>query len=382
MGADDIVVDTLETGVIRTMNPAEPVAVPGGPVELEPLFRVGTVDGPEVTRFSTISDLEADADGRLYVLDRQAAELRIFEADGEPVGRFGGPGEGPGEFMAPNGIRWLTPGGSLVIIDQSGGRYSIMTSEGDFVRSVRRDLGYFGWVFEGGVADGRVSEVGPVRLDSEGGAVTAAIVSIELRDPEGTAARDTLHIPPTDVTPADESETFSIRTDQGGMTMAVPFSARAIRRFAPDGTLWQGHGSALTLHNLTLEGEVLREIHGSLEAHPVAQEELDEWLDGDGVARFRELGGDLDLDRIPSVKPHFDRIFVADDGYIWLSVPVAPEDSRLLAFDPDGRFAGDFHLPGIRRHGNLGPVIRGDRLFLPALDDFDVEGVEVFRIVR
>lgn len=65
-------------------------------------------DDPEV--FGMIADVELDGLGNVYVLDRQAAQVRIFDFQGNFVGAIGKPGTGPEEFRDPNALELLSDG--------------------------------------------------------------------------------------------------------------------------------------------------------------------------------------------------------------------------------------------------------------------------------
>jgi hypothetical protein len=142
-------IETLPNGAVRVTNPAEGIWEVDAGWRLVPELVLGTVDGPEQTVFASVSGIEVDDSGRIYVLDRQANELRIFLADGTHVRSVGRSGAGPGEYAAANGLRWISQD-TLVLVDQRGNRYSILTSEGEYVRSVPRALGFYGWSFNGG----------------------------------------------------------------------------------------------------------------------------------------------------------------------------------------------------------------------------------------
>jgi hypothetical protein len=69
-------------------------------------LRIGATDGPEA--LSRVSDLTVSSDGStLYVGQQQEHTIRIFDAvTGEPRGRIGRHGEGPGEFRYVSFIGW------------------------------------------------------------------------------------------------------------------------------------------------------------------------------------------------------------------------------------------------------------------------------------
>lgn len=89
----------------------------------------GSADDPQV--FGRIADVEIDRDGRVYVLDRQFREVRIFDFAGEFVDAFGRPGAGPNEFRDPTGLELLDNGrvavsdrgAELKIFAPTGGQY-------------------------------------------------------------------------------------------------------------------------------------------------------------------------------------------------------------------------------------------------------------------
>lgn len=89
----------------------------------------GSVDDPQV--FGRIADVEVGDDGRVYVLDRQYREVRIFDFAGQFVGSFGQGGPGPNEFRDPSGLELLANdrvavsdrGAELKIFAPDGGQY-------------------------------------------------------------------------------------------------------------------------------------------------------------------------------------------------------------------------------------------------------------------
>lgn len=63
-------------------------------------------EGPEL--FGEISDARVDEEGRLVVLDKQAATVRVFGPDGTYLHGFGREGEGPLEMLQPRGLEILS----------------------------------------------------------------------------------------------------------------------------------------------------------------------------------------------------------------------------------------------------------------------------------
>ena len=128
--------------LIRTAAPAPVIdAAPGDPPQrgaavvaalLDPDTRstVGTLDEPAVLQFGSVRGAARDRWGKLFVLDGQASELRVFDGlqeSGRPGGAIrvvGGEGEGPGQFQAPVALS-ISAEDSAVAVFESNGRVSL-----------------------------------------------------------------------------------------------------------------------------------------------------------------------------------------------------------------------------------------------------------------
>lgn len=60
-------------------------------------LRIGSLDN-EATAFGQIGAVRIGPQGRIYIAEPRAWQLRVFDADGRPVARMGRRGRGPGEF--------------------------------------------------------------------------------------------------------------------------------------------------------------------------------------------------------------------------------------------------------------------------------------------
>jgi hypothetical protein len=265
-------VETLPSGGVRVTNPAAGIWTEQSAWRLVPELRLGIEEGDGAELFASIAGLEAGADGRIYVLDRQANELRIFGADGRHVRTVGRSGAGPGEYSSANGLLWLAED-SLIVVDQRGNRYSVLDGNGEFVRSVPRGLGFFAWAFTGGQHDGVVYEFSfvsdPDARDPAAWEASArpVFLATDLRRGPGQRAAadedgglsaagaagppmtglhtDTLRLPALS---GPVFESFSVRDARGaGMSMAVPYAPRPVYQLDPNGTVWFGRGHEFRL---------------------------------------------------------------------------------------------------------------------------------------
>jgi hypothetical protein len=366
-------VETLPGGVVRITNGEQGLWRAGEEWRLVPELNIGRLDGEGADVFNSISGLVVDGDGRIYVLDRQASELRIFDATGAHVRTVGRSGEGPGEYSAANGLEWLAPD-TLIVADARGNRYTVLSRDGDFVRTMQRPLNFFGWITNGGVHDRRFIEVGTVYRSADD--YTPAFFVMHVGD--AITGSDTL---PSPFPGPGQSRypSLSVQTDRGGMSMSTPFAPAPVWHLNDDGSIWYGYSDDYRLLHLTLEGDTLREVLAPAAPLPVLSSELDDWESTDGVQRFREMGGRIDRSALPRTKPVFRAVTTDQYGNLWVEVLDADGLTEFDIFDADGRRLGRL-ATGIRRVQWVKPRLRNDRLYLVATDDLGVERVLAFRV--
>jgi hypothetical protein len=102
----------------------------------EPVLTIGQLDGPEEYSFGLISDVEVDARGQVYVLDRQAQQAMAYGSDGRFRFRVGGPGEGPGEFSNATVQVRVGPRDSILVLDGWQMRLTVFDPNGTPTRTL------------------------------------------------------------------------------------------------------------------------------------------------------------------------------------------------------------------------------------------------------
>jgi len=135
------VVDTLASGAVRVRNSGRPAVAPW---HLAEDLRIGSVDSDGPDQFGHVRDVTADALGRIYVLDSQAKEVRVFEPNGRHLRTIGREGEGPGELAHPIRLEW-GPEGALWIVDFGNRRYEVFDTTGTRLTSRPMLAGSFGF---------------------------------------------------------------------------------------------------------------------------------------------------------------------------------------------------------------------------------------------
>ena len=101
-------------GVLHVRNPASGM-LPAETIGVEELWRIGGHSEADEEFFGVISDIIIDEANRVYLLDLQLSEVRVFDETGAYVTTMGREGEGPGEFRRPINMHFFPDGGLGVI---------------------------------------------------------------------------------------------------------------------------------------------------------------------------------------------------------------------------------------------------------------------------
>jgi hypothetical protein len=368
-------VDTLESGVVLVHSEAVGLWGPGEAWTAVEETRIGSANAadPNVL-FADIWDVTLDGLGRIYVLDRQPNEVRVFSPSGAYVCTLGREGGGPGEFRNPIGLAW-GPEGNLWVVDVGNGRYSVFDSAGRYLDSYPRRIGAWGYPWGGGFDDaGRLYEPSLVR-DAVAGEARSVYIAHDVS--EGLVAADTFDLPDYDAS----SWSYTFQIQGGATTVQIPFAPRLRWRFDGSGGIWFGVSDAYRLYHRTLDGDTTLIVEREYE--PIPMEEADREAVRE---RFPELGeqqANAIVARMPEVKPAFETFVVDDLGYLWVKQTSASQEDRPYreapfdVLDPEGRYLGAVRVDvGVYPP----PRIIGNRLVGVVTDEFDTPYVVVHRI--
>lgn len=359
-------VDTLANGVVRVRSPVTPVWDTMSAWRLDEELRIGSAqsEGPDL--FGYVAGLAVDADRRIWVLDRQARELRLFGPDGNHLRTVGREGEGPGEFRDPIGVA-IAPDGRVWVVDPGNARYSIHEPEGDFVETRRRPVGGYSVPWRGGFDDGGgLWERSVARVGDDLRSVVLALDS-ELEP------SDTVVIPE-----ARDRQVFELSTDGGFISAGVPFTPPLLAERAPDGAVWLAEAGQYRFHR-TVGGDTVRVVERDFEPVPVTDQDRREALEN--LEWFVRQGGRIDPSRIPDVQPIVRSFSVDPAGRLWVLVtePEAADDYPHDVFDPDGRYLGRVRSPF---PFGAGTVFRNDEIYGVGTDELGVQQVVRVRLRR
>lgn len=299
-----------EDGVIVVKNPKEPI-YKREVFNLEEELSIGEAEGREEYMFSQIFGIAIDEEERIYVVDYDEANVKIFDATGEHIKTFGEQGQGPGELIKPSTIS-ITYKGEIMLEDSMPTRINFFTLDGEFIKSFpSKDISY----------------MPRSRMDSNGNIMRQAFFLM-------------------DENPRHEIMKLDSELNHIHTVVSIPFDfvmGKPINPFAP--SLWWditkddqiifGYSKDYELKIANSEGKVFKKI--TREYDPI---EIDE----ETKKKFEEVY----TKTMPQVKltfpkyfPPFQHFFLDDEGRIYVRTFEKQENSELNyyeVFDEEGRY--------------------------------------------
>lgn len=369
-------IDTTAAGTVVVTNPATPLAPESGPWRLTEEIRIGSMMGEGPETLGRVGDLLADAEGRIYVLETQAQEIRVFDADGRFLHTIGHEGEGPGELKQAAAMGW-GPGGELKVADMGNARISVFNRDGEFLTSQPQPGGFqmFPWpgAFE---ADGGVITPIPRMVDGE---FQAALVRYDA------------FAQPVDTFPMPryqgKENVFELASEGGGGIIAsVPYSPALTWYVDPAGYFWIAPNTAeYRIHKVSFAGDTLLTIYKPHETFGVTSSEIDSATAS--MKWFTDQGGRVDRSKFPDHKPALSRLFVTEDGRLVVR-PITGEFGSgwsapatvLDVFDPSGRYVARLPLPPGMQATSPQPLFTEGFVYAVVEDDLEVPYVVRYRI--
>jgi 6-bladed beta-propeller len=367
-GPQPFTVDTLTSGRIVIENDGTGVWDETTAWTLEETMRLGTVDAGGPEQFSEIYWIDEDDQGRVYILDNQAQEIRVFDVDGTYSHTIGRRGEGPGEFTRAAGMNWA-PDGRLWVYDTQ--RFSVFEREGAFVDSWPRQTRgvIFPW-YGGFVPDRQFIDWG---LDRERSADR----------PNETTGLTTLY--PIEFTPPDAYDTLPPIEFQAFMAgpgrMASGMNKGVMLAQMNDGYIWFTHTDEYRLMKRTMDGDTL-----VVATHPSVPSEIPLSEIDSLISFYKEMGSPRDYDPADFVRERrlITRLITDQAGhlYVFPQEDGVPEGTALDVFEDTGVYLGRITLPEKVNILSPRPTVTRNNFYAVVLDEFDVPFVVRWRIVR
>lgn len=343
----------------------------------KPELRIGSVDGEDASAFGRVTGLAVDDDGRIYVADFQAHEIRAFGPDGTHLYSFAREGRGPGEVrepcclaFAPDGLLWArdTGNGRFVSFEvtETGATFSSShrtahSAAGRHVTTVFDESGRL--VDVGEAEDPSLGELrGTLFFLRPGGEVERRVFEPEPANPD-----ELIHEVPIQVGEITFRRYFY-----------PPFGPRHRVAFGPGGVHADVVTSRYEVRWFDDEGSLMRTVQRPEKSGPrltAAQRSIaDSMLAMDAQVANEAMPFDVP-DRHPPVRGiHFDA-----QGRLWVRTTALPGEPSLVdVFDHEGALAEQIVLPPDLDLTYA--VLRPDRVVAIGRDEFGVEYVVVLRV--
>ncbi|WP_419942980.1 6-bladed beta-propeller [Candidatus Palauibacter sp.] len=318
---------------------------------------IGVIEGEPEYLFEDIGGLTRDADGRIYVGDSGAREVRVYGPDGRYLFQVSGPGEGPGEFSRgtcgilfdPDGHLWVNAWDSYKVFD-------VLEDRANYVREVpppdeRRQV-----MAEGNrpiaTAGGTIC-VNPMFAGPTGLTLATDSVSVGERDEllhhrqhaiiESSGAVGTrITLLERDLGATNWPVAVWRHPDHGRREMGVqpPFASRNIWVHTPDARSAHLYTREYLVQLFTEEGDVWREIRRDIPGPLITEAEARRERERLEAMRraFRDMLIDFPSIEMPERKPPVGDMWYDEDGRLWVRLAWAEADEVLRAhvYDPDG----------------------------------------------
>lgn len=377
-------------GIRIVTNPDAGMWVPETRWALAEELRIGVESGRPELQFGSIMGLDVDDEGRIYVLDGQAAQIRVFAADGEFERAFGRSGAGPGELSQAAAGAFVTHDGGLLVPDLQNARITRFSSEGEPAGSTPLDLAGgipLAWAVSGDrvlFQQSRLMSI-PGQPPIEGGPRDFILA----RDAEGAVADTIAELA------SGESFTFQ---GAGGMPQIRIFAPEPLWAVTTDGRVVVGMNSEYSLEIRDATGELHTILRRDSQRRPVSQSERDGMRRGmrrawEGAGMPPEMAGQLEQAvQFEETWPALAALVGGPRGSLWVQrvdpdVAMSEEafgDLQNLqfgspawdVFDAEGRYLGVVETPeGVTPRRFIGTQMYGVHV-----DDLGVQRVVRYRI--
>jgi hypothetical protein len=364
-----VVYDTLD-GVVHVVSGARGDWHRGGSWNVDrDGVTIGLVDGPEEYTFGQVAALVIGQDGRIYVGDAQANEVRVFSADGAFVDRFGRAGEGPGEFRNISGLSRAPEG--IAVLDGRLARVTVFRPDGSVARSFRLERPYM-----------RMEHRALMRFDRQGRFYDRTALAMQpMVDDAGIVVYHSGGSP-VDTVRVAVIEQDHLVVERNGlpiMSFARPFAPQPSMAVGPDGRIYFARGDDYRITVRAPGGDTLHVIRRRVQPRPVPTQEREAALTL-VRERFHESGAQpparIDL---PDTKPVIADLVVDDPGNLWVLTHGDPDWSHFewAIHEPGGRYLGAVAMPRMRvMH------IGADRVAGVTTDELGVQRVVVLKITK
>jgi len=317
-------------GVTVVKNPKEPIY--GEDVfSLEEELSIEEVEGREEYIFSIIHSIAVDDRERIFVLDIQEANMKVFDRDGNYIRKIGTKGQGPGEMIRPWSV-FITNQNEIIIHDRAKRRMIYYSSDGNQIKSVSLSK-----VF-----------IRSISLDSKGN----FIADIHIRKPK----EQLLELCKFDSDFNNLRSYVSYPDPWSGQTTINPFVPYLCWAVDKNDNIIYGYTDKYEFYVLNPEGNLIRKIIRKYTPLKISRDEKKMLIEQPKNIPFKS--------DIPKYYPPYYQFMLDDEGRIFVQTYEQPEVGMGFyydVFDPEGRYIANIFLKSYPRAWKKGKLYTIER---------------------
>lgn len=378
---------TDSAGVAIVKNPETGMWRGSSRWRVEETLRIGTTEGDPNYQFGAIVSLDVGEDGSIYVLDQQAQNVRVYDANGVYVRTIGRPGSGPGELSQAAGAVLVGRGDTIFVADGMNQRVNRYlpdgTPAGSFPLPMNAGLA-IRWAHLPGNRFAQESRPIPMPMQGQQGTSGAHVVLV--RGTDGAVLDTLLWLP--------EGKTFQF---QGGNAQIRLFEPEPVWDVWPDGSTATAVNTDYRIEIRGPDGRLERIVKRQFERVPVTEsdkqairEAMDKLFEQQGVpamVRQQLVQAISFADNYPA----FYTMMAGPESTLWVQLGQTAADVAAAGtlnvqdlgapewdvFDANGRYLGVVRFP--ERYRPIRFV--GNDVYGVWRDELDVEHVMRMRVI-
>ncbi len=349
----------------------------GWQLSVQPTLEIGRAEGQPEYQFHRVEGALLLDDGRVVVADAGSGEIRFYGRDGRFQKSSGRRGQAPGEYQAITALGY-GPADSIWVFDYGLRRFTVLTTQGDAVRTITVGGNLSALNAVGRLSDGWfvVKEEWSSGLHSENRqGLTRDPVAVVKTSPDGNEL-DTI------ATVAGREVYLS--SEDGRAVMSAPLFARSSAAAVSSDRVYIGDQAAFEVMQYTAGGslaQILRvpDVDLRLTGSDI-QHATEELLAKEPQERRAMLRHHYDQMDVPPTRPAYGDLMVDARGDLWAAYYVRYPESPAAwtVFSPDGVLLGEVQMPQGLRPLQIGQ----DWLIGVGRDELDVEYVRLYHIQK
>ena len=290
-----------------------------------------------------ISSIAVSADGTIAMIQQQDALIRFFSRSGEPLGTFGGRGEGPGEFMMPVRLGWH--GDTLWVLDRALQRASFVAPSLELAR-IQSHLPRQTRLGEEAGGGTGVTFFTMLWAPGPEGGLYANVASLGKAPPEpfteyGTWAYvDSRGIIQTTILPLVADPSSGPLRNEPQSDIAPRVGRGAVASASLDGRL----AGTFSLTTVDMEGDTVFTRRYAFEREEIPDEVADRLLVEYAGERTAATGQTWAGGEVPRMYPPFQGLLIGEDGSIWIRTRLRDRERPYYVLAADGEPLGTVNL--------------------------------------